>query len=515
MFVVKYPYLMSFAGNPMRYLVSTNEGGGGIEDSKSVIEIEFSDIDSTPDHSIDITFLRETRRFTLKNQPTSRDHLPIADDSWDAARWCQSCYDYIINDVQLQNYYAIDIDGPKIVLTAKTASPDYDWICENNEIQGVTITTVISGMVSIPGTVEGVRMTVLKNGTTLLGQDYKPLDASGNVRFEIQEYLYSSLLQALPPRFRLSIPIHYHIYTDYFIKYQVSFCDRIAGVFQARTYGAPNYTFCYAIAGGLNREDLVANHESMVDYFNLAATKMKFLTWSPPSRITDQTETHSLFFAFQNPSYSACRMKLVLVTTQGSEVPVTVIQHPIQPWSVAEYHVGFDQLGLADRTHDDILKWQVYLVRGDTGEVISDIREFILDKSFHENTRYFRFRNSWGTYDSLRCTGVFESIVQHDREKVLFMSDDIETSFNAPGAYSMIKESQNFKANSGWLTRDYLNFLRDFMLSGDIYEVEGFRLLKCLLTSKKTNLFKDAVYNYSLAFEYESAYDDFFFQGFE
>jgi hypothetical protein len=46
MFVIKYPFLMSFAGNPMRYLISTNEGGGGIEDSKSVIEIEFSDIDS-------------------------------------------------------------------------------------------------------------------------------------------------------------------------------------------------------------------------------------------------------------------------------------------------------------------------------------------------------------------------------------------------------------------------------------------------------------------------------------
>ena len=93
------------------------------------------------------------------------------------------------------------------------------------------------------------------------------------------------------------------------------------------------------------------------------------------------------------------------------------------------------------------------------------------------------------------------------------MSDEVETSFNAPGTYTMIKESQSYKANSGWLTKDYLNFLRDFMLSGDIFEVDGSRLLKCLLTSKKTAMFKDLEYNYSLAFEYESAYDDFFFQG--
>jgi hypothetical protein len=96
---------------------------------------------------------------------------------------------------------------------------------------------------------------------------------------------------------------------------------------------------------------------------------------------------------------------------------------------------------------------------------------------------------------------------------VAYAGDDAETPYNAPGSYTMITESQTFKANSGWLTREFQNYLRDFMLSADIFEVEGTSLLKCLLTSKKTSLFKDTDYNYALAFEYERGYDDFFFQG--
>ena len=126
--------------------------------------------------------------------------------------------------------------------------------------------------------------------------------------------------------------------------------------------------------------------------------------------------------------------------------------------------------------------------------------------------RYFRFRNSWGVYDSIRCTGDFETIPVQEREKVMYISDEPETSFNAPVSDTMIKETQGFKGNSGWLSKDFLNYLRDFMLSPDIYELDDTRLLRCCITSTKTNLYKDRTYNYALAFEYERAYDDFFFQ---
>ena len=506
---------MSFAGNPMRYVISPEGGGIGEGKALSTMTIEFKETKGSFTDLMDFTIMGDHRVFRLTESPSSKDDLPAPRDEWSLEEWCNACFLYILGDAQLSCDYDITWEGVAIMFTAKVASPFFDWIPGENSIPGIEFTLLLSGNAGTPSAVDGVRCQVWKNGTEKIGEDYKPVDAAGCVKFEIQEYAYSNLLQALPPRFMLTMTgVVHHIYADYFLKYKTIFCDRIAGVFSARTYCDPDNIYCYAIAGGLNREDLVANNQSLTDYFNLAATKQKFLTWSPPSKVTDKFESHSLFFAFQAPSYPAARLKLTIVTTQGSMVPFTIASFAVQPWTVVECLAGFSQLGLSEITHEDIVKWSLYLVDG-YGNIISDVREFVLDEKYAENTRYFRFRNSWGTYDSLRCTGVFETFIEHEREKVLFISDELETSYNTPGGYSMIKESQNFKANSGWLSRDYLNYLRDFMLSSDIYEVEDGRLLKCLLTSKKTSLFKDAQYNYSLAFEYERAYEDFFFQGLE
>ncbi|MEI7723481.1 MAG: hypothetical protein WCK09_00395 [Bacteroidota bacterium] len=519
--ITKKTFLMSFAGNPMRYQLTpgTSGGGGGggvpIDGVLSLIEIAFTDIDSTPDHAMTVTFMGETRTFTLKNEPTTKDHLPIADDSWTPTRWSEECLNYLMNDVQISRAYDMLNDGSNIYLTARTASPDYDWSAGSNTIVGVTVTTYQAGQVGTAGTVEGVLMQVWKNGTEKLGEDYKPVTADGSVKFEAQEYIYASLLQVPPPRFRLSSDTFFHhIYTDYFLKYRTVFCDRVAGVFLPRTYTDPDHIFCYAIAGGLNREDLVANNAALVDYFSLTATRKKFMTWSPPSKLTDKVETHSLFYAVQTPGITSIQMKAHIYNGDtGSTINITPALS-VQYWSVYEFMAGYTQLNLAAQLSGNVDRWELYLV-DNAGNVISDIREFVLDKRYHENTRYFRFRNSWGTYDSLRCTGVFENLVENDREKVNYTSEDIETTFNAPGAHTSISESLNYKANTGWLTKDFLQYLRDFMLSSEIFELEDGRLLKCLLTSKKTTLTKDAKYNYDLAFEYERAYNSFFFQTLE
>lgn len=511
MTISEKPKLLVFAGNPMRYRIVPDVPPDPIE---SLIEIEFTDVDTTEDHTLEATFLGSTRTFTLKTTPSSQDHLPLAGQDQSPEQWAQTIYEYILNDGQLSAAYDIAINGATISLTALEADSDYDWTDITSGITGVGVTLSQSGQSATPGSVEGVRMQVWKNGNELIGEDYKPVDSAGEVRFEIQEYVYSQLMMADPPRFLLSKPGFFHnVYTDAILKYRAVLTNKVNGVFEQRNYSDPDNIFCYALAGGLNREDLVANLADDVDYFGLADTKKKFLTWSPPSRITDRDETHSLFFAFQAPVHRKYTLMCLIRTDQASLEPIAITpEHSITNWTVVEFLVGYGQMNLESHTNDTILSWQVYLVDEDENR-ISDIREFVIDQKYHENVRYFRFRNSWGAYDSLRCTGIFEDTVEHDRERVTFSSSDAETAYNAPGNYMLVSETQNFKANTGWLSRTYLNYLRDFMLSTDIYEVDDDRLLKCLLTSKKTNLFKDKSYNYSLSFEFERAYSDFFFQG--
>jgi hypothetical protein len=513
--ITKKPAQLAFAGNPMRYVLSPDTGGGGggeIDGQCSVIEIVFNDIDTTPDNSMSVQMPGETRAFTLKTEPFRRDELPVADERSQKEDWAQVCFAYLLNDVSLASRYTMSMEGATITLQAREASPDYDMTMLESSIKGITITTVQNGMAATGSVVEGVLLQVWKNGAEKIGEDYKPVDENGQVKFDVQEYIYSHLKMASPPRFRLTIPSGlYRYYTDYILKYRSVFCDKIDGMFLDRTYSDPDFVFCYALPGGLNRQDLSSNNESLIDFFSLTSVKKKFLSWAPPSRITDKSETFSLFFAFQQPSFNSFRLKAnIYDSSQGQTISLTS-QIAVIPWSVVELVAGYSQLNLGNYLSGQITRWEIFLADGDDN-IISDVREFILDPVYHENTRYFRFRNSWGTYDSFRCTGVFESSVEHEREKVVFAPDETETQFNAPGNHFLVREMQTFKANSGWQTRHFLNYLRDFMLSGDIYEIEQNRLLKCLLTSKKTALFKDRNYNYSLNFEYERGYEDFFFQ---
>ncbi len=110
------------------------------------------------------------------------------------------------------------------------------------------------------------------------------------------------------------------IFTDYLLKYQLSFCDRIAGVYQARTYGAPNYNFCYAMAGGLNREDLVANNRDFMlsaDIFEVDGTRLLkcLLTSKKTAMFKDLEYNYSLAFEYESALFKCLQLTPLLMIT--------------------------------------------------------------------------------------------------------------------------------------------------------------------------------------------------------
>ncbi|MFZ4569749.1 MAG: hypothetical protein ACOYM0_01310 [Bacteroidales bacterium] len=493
----------------MRYLLST-ETGTGTGGGDSVVKIRFSDIDVTENHAITISRNGAERTFTLKASPTTKAHLPIAEAGFTPLQWCETVYEYLIHDLELTEAYEIDINGTDIIMTAKVASPEYDISQVSNTITGLQIFTDAGGDAPAADAVQGVLMHVYKNGTALLGSEYKSLDADGTVRFDVQEYIYANLLMASPPRFNNYLGGLYWTYHDYICKYRIIFVNKINGAFEQRSYGDD---FRYAIPGGLNREDLVANNLAGTDFFGLTSTKERFLTWSPDARYTDKLAKESLFFAFQPPvGYTQYRLKMTIWDSDGANETTSNLTDlvNITPWTVVEFTTGYAELGLSALLGGDVAKWKVFLVN-ENGITISDEITYELDPIYHENTRYFRFKNSWGVYDSLRCTGNFELSLEHEYETATYISEDPETVYNSPLKIIATREAQLFKANSGHLLRDWREYLRDFERSFDIYEYADGRLYPVNITSKKSNLAKDGEYNYFLAFEYERAYRDFFF----
>lgn len=506
MIITTTPKLLSFAGNPMRYLLTDDSNRGELY---SVVKFSFTEVDTVENHLVIISQNGIERTLTLKASPTTTAHLPVGIAGYGTGYWCLQCFNWLIGDLQLSTDYDITMDNRDIILTAKIPSPEYNITQVTSTIVGLVVSTFIAGVIPVVP-VDGVMMLVYIDETTLIGQEYKQLDPNGLVRFDVQEYLYAHLLLAPHPRFDKSIDFLYNVYSDYICKYRVAFVNKVNGVMDGRIYRDPLSR--YAIGGGLNREDLVENNLLNLDFFDQTDVQSQFLTWSSDTKITDKLAKESLFFAFQTPAYTKFKLCMTYWDSNGANQTTADITAlvTITPWSVVEFSVGYIELSLISLLAGDVAKWKVFLVN-ENGSVISNDFTFELDPRYYENTRYFRFRNSWGVFDSLRCTGNFELNLEYAREQATYISEDQETMFNAPVKSISVKESQLFKANSGWINRDNRDYLRDFERSPEIYEDDNGRLYPVNITSKKSNLAKDGDYNYFLAFEYERAYNDFFF----
>jgi hypothetical protein len=175
----------------------------------------------------------------------------------------------------------------------------------------------------------------------------------------------------------------------------------------------------------------------------------------------------------------------------------------LKSYTVLELLVGAGHLELSDT----VVRWSVVLTDPENAAV-SDTFEFVIDSKAYTQQRWFLFRNSFFAYELFRSTGITETTLEYDREQEDLAIEAEESSFNAPVTQFYARETQKVKASSGWVSKEMKNFLREFMLSNEIYEIIDGKFYPVVITSKKTSLFKDRDNNYALEFEYSRAYSD-------
>jgi hypothetical protein len=134
---------------------------------------------------------------------------------------------------------------------------------------------------------------------------------------------------------------------------------------------------------------------------------------------------------------------------------------------------------------------------------------------FYENERVFIFQNSYGkAYDVVRFTG--KGSMDIDVDYSTSTSDTIGnyTSFNAPVSKFAASEVQKLKCNSGWISRETKDYLRELLLSKQVFEYKDKCLYPVVITNDKVKeFFTDDEHLYSIEIDYDRAYRDFFFQG--
>ena len=511
------PYLVSFAGNPVIFDVCSSDyliSNG----SFAAFEMVVSGIDTIEGHSFTLAFAGKTLVFKSAGI-TGFDGLlfKVASFGQGFNDFANNIYQCFQENYDIQKHYDVTL-GPvgagdrKITFNARQTGSGYTLTMTDNGVTG------LSPGINIPGTDDvyrdffSVLCLIRDRYNDPIGEDLKSVDSMGSARFDISDYLRAKFSAWELERFEfpeLEGNVRVHGW-DYLLKYRVSFAESRAG----HVGGLLSSGWKYALAGGLNRELLTCLNEKSQDYFSIEANKFRFLTWLPRVKYSRSGVTEKLFFLFHdNPDGTQYRLVVIVNFTDGSHKIINATpMEAFTPYTVAEFKVGFDHLDLVNAWYGRTVRsWEAVLMDSDDG-YLSERRVFINDTRVFDNEKVFFYRNSFSAYDTFRFLGKSELNLEYERDAGMTIREEKYSFFNAPSRQFSARETESCKANSGWISMEEKNCLRELLLSTEAYEQIGKELFPIVVRSAKVTPFlKDGEYLFNLEIEYERAYQNFFF----
>ena len=515
--IIQTPPLISFAGNPSIFDVFSDNSTVSYG-SPASFELIVNGIEPSVGRTFTIGFAGNTLVF-YSAVGCNYDGL-----SFQVAYNGQTFNDFAINihkafteNYELQKYFTITL-GPlgtterKITLQAKQPGAKFSVVLSDIHVLGIASGTNTPGTDSVFNDYFSVLCLVRDASGNPVGEDLKPTNFIGDARFDISDYLRAKFTCWELPRFEF--PEHSgncltHGW-DYLLKYRTSFAESIAGSVK----GLMSDTFRYALAGGLSHELLTSLNENLLEYFSISENKPRFLSWLPKTKRSRTGVMEKLFFLFQDyPAGAKYKLMIIVFFTDGSNKVIDGSEiETIIPFSVVELKVGFDHLNLINAWYGKTVKaWEVFLF-DENDQFISEQRTFFNDTGYYENEKVFFYRNSFSAYDTFRFLGKSELNFEYERSIGSTIKEETYSFLNAPTIQFGAKETENCKANSGWVSKEEKNCLRELLLTTESYEQIGLELFPVVVkTGKVTPFFKAGEYLYNLEIEYERSYQNSFF----
>ncbi len=347
----------------------------------------------------------------------------------------------------------------------------------------------------------------------LLAQDIKPVDANGNVTFNFSEYLSVLLESNQVPRFSwpFSTTVLYRIFNNYILQFYAGFAERYDNAIRKIHFDLPRN----AIPGGLNRETIVAYNSAGQNFFSVTENLLSFMTWAPLQKMTSKTCPELLFFHVPvTATFDQLDFVVIVTFTDNTTATFITSIEGVSQNDVIELTVGYEKLALATRyPTKTVYSWKVMLSNQDA-QMDTEYRVFILDNTFYQNERIFLFQNSFGrAYDVIRLTGLGSVDIEVEFSTASSETIGDYTALNAPVSKFGASEVQRLKVNSGWLTQELKDYMRELLLSKQVFEYTITGLFPVIITNDKMkSFFQDNQYLYDIEIDYDRAYRDFFFQ---
>ena len=521
--ISKTPPEIFFAGNPVKYQINSNNRLS-YTGRKCTFKLVVSAADTVAGHFLSFTFPTKVVTFTTATIPDDSGlQIPLATNSANWDTWAGVLYYCLVANYDISSRYSITIDNAGSSNRVINFEAYNIGTADSADVVSHLVTVgkylYMDGLDSIGrpnfSIIGGIWDTAMKQ----IAQDIKPVDTLGNVTFNFSEYLSVILENDITPHFTWPfVPTHFHaLFNNYILEFYAGFAE----CYDSQIHKILFDTQRTAFPGGLNRETMVAYTASLQDFFSIPANLLSFMTWAPLIKYTSEICPELLFFyvVAKAPFDNLDLVIEVFFTTGSNEVITTNIDlsgdmsAPLEN-VVIELSVGYDHMDFKNRfPGKSVTKWVVKLNSPDL-HTDTESRTFILDNKVYENERIFMFRNSYGrAYDVVRFTGLGSLDIEVDFTQSTSDTIGDYTSFNAPSKKFGTSELQKTKVNSGWLTLEQKDYLRELLLSTQVFEYKDSTLFPIIITNDKMKqYFKDDEYLYDIEIDYDRAYRDFFFQ---
>jgi hypothetical protein len=489
---------------PLKFQASENLLAG--EASKASMDMQWSAA-AVADEFFDVTLKGQVIRFTCAVAPDGSGNQ-FHDNSLSAALddWCTLVAQDMAKNYLISRYYDIEATGSGVInLTAKeegtiytldfTAGTGIDCVKGDTQ-EGIDISfTPFYSIVVLVYCDDSLVTELLLN-----------VDEEGVAETDISDILKAYLDQEFQwpesdSQFIFECPGA--ILPFYFLYGEKWGADEYQGLQTSNAY--------YVIEGGLSWLEKARLNLAENSFWDLLQQNKYFLSWAPATKKIASDEPVKFYYL----NYSEAGTLNVKVKLYGAAGDTTITHATISGLTgkgIYEIIVSPDMAGFEGLDDEALLKFDIWIEDGSNAQ-ISEIRTFELDYAEYEHTRYFMFKNSMGAYEFLRTTGLRTTAWGISRETA---SIDPEADYNWHDRDDLSiynEEIDKFILAMGWLNRygnadEYLNWLRDFANSREVYEVMGDILNPIRITSDNLAAGEDRDSLKGFVFEYVNAYTD-------
>jgi len=228
--------------------------------------------------------------------------------------------------------------------------------------------------------------------------------------------------------------------------------------------------FEYVIRGGIKEEHLREwEGQLFSEYFG---PNRRFLTWNPTVMVLPEQPNYLCFLTNMKPTPTVLTLRLYRYYDDGSEDSTALSVMAIgdvQYMTTYNVPVGAKQLGITELTKK-VVKYVVWLNNQD-GEILSELKTYVIDWRYYREQRYVLFRNSLGAYDSLGLTGDFSVSVNMSRDESERYKPYLSLPSFSEVEVSKVTGSREIRINTGWLNKNERDWLEELALSEDIFLV--------------------------------------------